>query len=448
MGLGLHGGGIGTVNFLAQRGARITVTDLRDKKILAPSLKILRGYKGISYVLGRHRDEDIVNSDLIIKNPGVPPSSRYLKLAYAHHIPVTSDIGIFLRLCPAMIIGITGTRSKSTTAALIHAFLSSYQGKKTGHTKRNIYMGGNIRKSVLEFLPRMSKDDIVILELSSFQLEDIRKDSWVWKGRVRRSPHIAAITNLLRDHLNWHGSWKNYLRAKSVIVKFQEQGDYVFANPHDAEVRKIVAASPSRIRLMTLPKTWEKEVDKKLGVHYRSSVALALGIARHLGVPNAHLKRVFKEFRGLEGREEEIGSVRGVHVVNDTTSTIPEAAMAALERFDKLAGGKKLILIAGGADKKLDFRMFAMAARDHADAVVLLPGTATEQMKKNLKKQNVSYRESSSMRDAVTKAYRIAHAGDWIVLSPGAASFGLFTNEFDRGEQFVSACAKLKPLAH
>lgn len=448
MGLGLHGGGIGAVMFLAKQGARIIVTDLRDKKALAPSLNLLRAYKEIHYVLGRHRNEDILNADLIIKNPGVPPSSPYLKLAYAHHIPVTSEIGIFLRLCPAMIIGITGTRGKSTTAALIHAFLLSYFSKKAGQEKRKVYLGGNIRKSALEFLPQLSKEDIVILELSSFQLEDIRKDSWIWEGKARKSPHIAVITNLLRDHLNWHGSWKNYVRAKSVIFTFQEWHDYIFANPRDAEVKKIVSFAPSRIRFVTLSEEWQKEVDKKLGVHYRSSLALAIEIAHHFGMRDSELKRVFKKFHGLEGRGEEIGSFKGVHFVNDTTSTIPEAAVAALERFRKFAGNKKLLLIAGGTDKKLDFRKFAAAICDHADAIMLLPGSATEQMKKILKKKKVSYREASSMRDAVTKAYRDAHAGDWIVLSPGAASFGLFANEFERGEQFISAYAKLKRLSH
>jgi len=194
MGLGLHDGGVGTIRFLAGLGARITVTDLRSKKTLAPALNKLKRYKKVRYILGKHRKKDFRNTDLIIKNPAISPNSSYLAVAKKDHVPITSDVGIFFALCKGKIIGITGTRGKSTAAYLIHAFLKS----KFEH----VYLGGNIRKSVLEILPNIKKQDWVVLELSSFQLHDLQQD--------KKSPHIAVLTAIFRDHLNWHKNFNDY----------------------------------------------------------------------------------------------------------------------------------------------------------------------------------------------------------------------------------------------
>lgn len=426
MGLGLHGGGLGTVRFLAERGAQVTVTDLRTKKVLAPSLEKLKDIKGVVYVLGRHRESDFLKVDLIVKNPGVPPTSPYLALAQKHKIPVTTDMGIFFRECPATIIGITGTRGKSTTAWLIWKFLKTKYGR--------VFLGGNIRKSVLEFLPELKQDDLIVLELSSFQLHDLAFD--------RMSPPIAVITNFMRDHMNWHRSMAEYAAAKSVIFKFQKPGDHLFVNPDDREVRAMAKKARSHVILSRLAPQYQPIVDKHLGAHYRSSVALAVAVGRHFGVTSENIARALKRFRGLEGRQEQLPSVRGVRFVNDTTATIPDAAIAAILRFRALAKPPhRLILIAGGSDKKLDFEPLAAAILKYVDYLILLPGTGTKKLKKALQKKKgvriQGWHEAQSMPDAVKSAYAAAMKGDWILLSPGAASFGLFVNEFDRGDQFT-----------
>ena len=461
-GLGLHGGGVGTIKYLASKDARITVTDLHSPKELEPSLRALAKIKGIRYVLGEHRERDFLSADLILKNPGIPPNSPYLQLALDHNKPITSDMGIFFRSCPALIIGVTGTRGKSTTSYLIWLFLQAWVRHKPRKKKTRVFVGGNIRTSALEFLDRLTENDIVVLELSSFQLDDLIHDTWLSRNS-RRSPHIAVLTNIMRDHLNWHGTMRQYIEAKRGIVRYQSEDNIVFANGSDPVVRRMIAGAHSRVRFPKLPPDWRNVVDEKLGNHYRSSVALAVAVAKHFGTSQSILKKTFLKFRGLEGREQQVAVIRGIHFVNDTTATVPDAAIAAIQRFRKKAGVNRLILIAGGSDKKLIFHDFARAIARDVDALILLPGTATKQLKTALSRHceprrvgaqqsrgqkkdkscQFEVHEVKNMYDAIRTAYRLAQKGDWLVLSPGAASFGLFLNEFDRGEKFNAEIKKL-----
>lgn len=426
MGLGLHGGGVGTVKFLAKNGARITVTDLRNSRILGPALKELKNIRGIKYVLGRHRKEDFLRAQHIIKNPGIRPSSPYLKLARKNRIPITSDVGIFFEKCSAPIIGVTGTRGKSTTAYLIWKFLKT--------KKRRIWLAGNIRKSALEILPHIKKGDFVVLELSSFQLQDMAQE--------KKSPQIAVLTNILLDHLNWHKNFQEYVKAKSYIFKFQKTDGLLFFNPEDPKVRALAKKTVSQAVPGRLPKNLWSLVDSRLGTHYRLAVGLAVTVARHLGILKQNIKKALLTFRGLPGRQEEILIKKGVHFINDTTATTPDAAIAAIKRFKPLTKSHKLILIAGGTDKKLRFQKFAAEIKKSTDALILLPGTATKQLKMQMAEGR--WQMAKTMDEAVRKAWGIAQKGDYAVLSPGAASFGLFLNEFDRGDQFIQAIKRLR----
>lgn len=444
MGLGLHGGGVETVKFLLKEGASVTVTDLRKRRDLAPSLKKLKKYRHIRYVLGKHRKSDFLKSDLVIKNPGVTPDSPYLVFAKRYGIPVTTDVGIFFRRFPGKIIGVTGTRGKSTCAYLIWLLL---QKKLRGRA----HLGGNIRKSVLPILAGANQKDYAVLELSSFQLEDLAQER---KGRAPEGggarpfqgrPEIAVITNILPDHLNWHKTFKNYLRAKSYIFAFQKKGDYIFANPADETVRKMVKNAHSQVIYPELPQKLHELVSSKIGKHYEPVAALALAVAKHLGVPQKNALKELARFGGLPGREEEIAIRRGVRFINDTTSTIPEAALAALNRFSNEKGN--IILIAGGSDKKLNFKTLVKKIREKVKMLILLPGRASEKIKQGLKTMNYETQKihrARSMEEAVKTARRLAQKGDRVILSPGAASFGLFLNEFDRGDKFVKEVLRLK----
>ncbi len=427
LGLGLHGGGEGAVEFFAREGAKITVTDLRSRKELSETLRKLKHIKGIRYVLGRHRHKDFLRADLIIKNPGVSYDSPYLKFAQKKHIPVTTDVGIFFSQCPGTIIGVTGTRGKSTTASLIAQFLAS---KKGG---RRVFLAGNIRTSVFEVLPRVRHGDMVVLELSSFQLEDLACE--------RKSPSVAVFTNLLRDHLNRHKNLRDYKRAKAAIFRFQGPDDYLFIHSGDRTVKALSRNACSHVVSSRLPRLFLSAVDARLGPHYRDSVGIAIAVGRHFGVRRNAMRSVLERVRPLPGREEYLGNFGGINFINDTTATIPDAAIAALKRFDKSRQktNGRLILIGGGQDKKLIFSDFAEAIARFSDFCILLPGTATKKLIPLLKKSH--YRPVKlflvrSMAEAVGRSYALARKGDWVLLSPGAASFGLFLNEFDRGDKF------------
>ncbi|MBI2053379.1 MAG: UDP-N-acetylmuramoyl-L-alanine--D-glutamate ligase, partial [Candidatus Sungbacteria bacterium] len=342
------------------------------------------------------------------------------------------------------IVGVTGTRGKSTTTYLIWQILKTKFGS-------HVHYGGNIRRSVLGILPEIKKDDLVVLELSSFQLMDLAVE--------KKSPAVAVLTNIMRDHLNWHRDMREYREAKSAIFRYQHAGDTLFIPVGDDALRRLAAKAPGRVSEVRLPVALQGAVDRNLGAHYRPAAALAAGVARHFGVAPAAIARAITAFKGLESRQHGIGDVRGVHFVDDTTATIPDAAIVALRRFRGRAGSAhRLILIAGGQDKKLDFGAMIAEMKKSADDVVLLPGSATERMLRELRSKNPRSRASSlrgrqesgakmlkadSMREAVRIAFGLAKKGDYILLSPGAASFGFFLNEFDRGEQFARAVKAL-----
>jgi UDP-N-acetylmuramoylalanine--D-glutamate ligase len=244
---------------------------------------------------------------------------------------------------------------------------------------------------------------------------------------------------------------REYIKAKSAIFRFQAAGDTLFINRDDRLLRRAVRRAPVKAQGAILPPGLEKIVDRNLGKHYRPAAGLAVAVARHFGVYAPAIRKTLASFRGLESRQEEIAVIRGVHFINDTTATIPEAAIAAIRRFRDLAGQKRrkrrLILIAGGSDKKLNFRQMALAMRKYVDYAVLLPGTATVKISQKLGKAHTALgrvQTARSMKEAVGKAYQAARSGDYILLSPGAASFGLFLNEFDRGRQFADKIRKLK----
>lgn len=418
MGLGLSGGGVGAARFFARAGARVTATDMRSGEELALSVRQLRGLP-IRYVLGRHRKRDFTAADLIIKNPGVPDTSPYLAAARKTGVAVDTDVGIFSKLCPAPVIGITGTKGKSTTATLIAACLRK--------RFRDVVLAGNIRVSVLDALPKIRPSTQVVLELSSWQLEGL--------AQHRYSPHIAVITNILPEHLNRYPSFTAYARAKGFIARYQKPGDHLFIQRGDALVGRVVGKTRAHVHFWSRRDPTPRGV-RLIGEHNRMNLRAAQVVARFLGIPAADIAAAFRRFRGLPGRLEKVGRVNGVTFINDTTATMPEAAIAAI-----VAMPKPPIVITGGTDKRLDYRALGRVLRLQAKAVVFLPGSATEKLKRAF---GTGAPEARSLVEAVRIARRFAQPGDTVLFTPGAASFELFANEFDRGEKFVEAVNKLR----
>jgi UDP-N-acetylmuramoylalanine--D-glutamate ligase len=432
MGLGLNpkGSGITAAKFFVSSGAKVTVTDLKTKKELAPSLKLLKNFS-IKYVLGRHDKEDFKNADLIIKNPGVRQTSKYLKIAKRNGVPIETDVGIFLENSPARIIGVTGTRGKSTTAALIGKMLKTKYG--------SVFVGGNIQFSPLNFLNQISKNSKVILELSSWMLEDTMR---------KIHPRIAVLTNIMPDHLNTYKNFDDYVEAKALIFKNQTKNDFAILNHDDLNVRKLtrnIKAKKiwfSKKNIVVLKKIIPLKEIALPGEHNISNILAAVAVAKFEGVSNRIIQNVLKIFKGLPNRLEFVRKAKGLKFYNDTTSTMPEATIAALKT---LGHDKNIILIAGGADKKLDYKKLGREIKKYCKAVVLFEGNASGKILKTIKhnKKITINGGIKTMKDAVRNVVKLAEKNDIILLSPGAASFGLFQNEFDRGEQFVKIVKKL-----
>ncbi len=447
MGLGLHGGGLSTATWLLKHGARVLVTDTKTRTQLLPSLRRLPRNPRLAFALGGHRLEDFRSADLIVQNPGVPYNSPYLVEARKNGIEIANEATLFFDACPTQqIIAVTGSKGKSTTSVLTAALLKAQYGKR-------VFLAGNIRTTpMLSIVDRLSRDAIVVLELSSWQLEP-----FAWH---KHRPHIAVVTNLLDDHLDRYPSRAAYYRAKSLIWRWQTAQDCTILNAENTPSLRWKGKTPGRtlwfstartvqhgayvrdglltVRLGLKEKVIAQRTDIPLpGSHMVSNALAAILVARLYHVPGERIRRTLRAFRGVPSRMERVRTVREVAFYNDTTATAPDATIAALNSFVE-----KPILIAGGVDKKLEYQNMARAIRARAKALILLPGSATEKLKKLL--GAFSYQEASSMAQAVRMAAGVAERGDTVILSPGAASFGLFQHEFDRGEKFVRAVKGLR----
>lgn len=447
MGLGQNrwGSGWSAAAFFARIGAQVTVTDKKPESDLRAAINALKKYR-IKYVLGRHRLKDFINADLIIRNPGVPADSPYLIKAVKAGRPVETDISLFFMLCPSSIIGVTGTRGKSTTASLIHHLI---KGKWPGSK-----FGGNIGYSPLNFIGIINKSAPVVLELSSWLLESL--------DNHRISPSVAVITNIFPDHLDRYRNFEAYQRAKTSICRYQSNNDVVVFNNDQSNAKNIARLSPGhKIAFgITDPKgqgCWLDGqsiyfFDRKrisiikaselplVGQHNVRNALAAIAAAVTLGVPVKIIKRRLKTFPGVPERLETIRKWRQLIFIDDTTATSPEATMAALTAIKK-----PIVLICGGTNKRLRYGQLAKTISRHVNNCILLPGTATNLLIDEFKKINFkSYsRPVASMAAAVQQAMTVAPVGSTILLSPGTASFGLFKNEYDRGRQFRAFVDKL-----
>ena len=424
MGLGLHGGGLGVTRFFCERGAAVTVTDLRSASELESSLAELTDLE-VRLVLGVHRDSDFKDADLIIRNPAVPADSRYLQIARTHGVPVDMEMGIFFDECdPKRIIGVTGTRGKSTTATFIHHLLREHGIKSA--------LAGNIRRSAVALLSELSPDETVVLELSSWQLESLEQH--------RVSPAVAVVTNVLPDHLNRYPDMEAYAAAKTPIVRYQESGDLAVLSRDNglaAGFADVTGAEVAYFSERDVIPGWEHA--QIAGDHNRANLAAAIAATARFGIPESTIARAVESFEGVPYRLQPVGERDGVRYVNDTCATTPDATLAALATV-----GGPVVLIAGGSDKFLDFDTLGRQIHEMGDrvrTVILLPGEGTEKLRPVL--PETLLRDVSSMEEAVGLAAAEARAGDVVLLSPACASFGLFKNEFHRGDLFNQSVATL-----
>jgi len=420
MGLGLLGRGVGDAQFLAEQGAEVVVTDLKTKDELAPSVHKLEQYETISFVLGEHREKDFTNTDMVIKSAGVPLDSPYVAIAREAGVPVTMSTALFAAYTPATIIGVTGTRGKSTTAHLISHILTQ-AGKQ-------VFLGGNVQNvSTLAHLPKSTAGEIAVLELDSWQLQGF--------GTENISPHIAVFTTFMNDHMDYYqGDTDRYLADKANIFLYQTNDDIVILGEQCAhsiqETYSNIASSIQIASANDIPHDW---IIPLIGEHNRANSACAIKATGMFDIPMDILRHGLESFTGVFGRLDYSDTVHGIDVYNDTTATTPEATGVALQALSD----RSIILIAGGSDKGLDIHTCAEKIKKQCKAVVWLPGTGTDRIKKYV--SDITEMDAHTMDEAVASAFDIAETGDVVLLSPGFASFGLFRNEYDRGEHFLQA---------
>lgn len=442
LGLGLLGRGVNVAKFLAELGVELTVTDLKSREQLAPSIKKLAKFKNIRYVLGEHKLSDFKNCDMVIKSAGVPLDSPYIAEAKKNKIPVEMDASLFAKFTPATIVGITGTRGKSTVTHLVmHILEHAYPG--------HVFLGGNVRgMATLPLLKKTKIGDIVVLELDSWQLQGF--------GDAKISPHIAVFTNFLSDHMNYYkGSMDKYFADKVNIFKHQNEGEVIIMGEDAAkEIKNRFKGNAEGDVLVAskkiVPKNWKIKIP---GEHNRANIACAVLACQELDVSEKAIKAGVESFVGVPGRLELVRTLDGVKYFNDTTATTPDGNRVALEALTikenplspRLQRARKnIVLIAGGADKNLDYKEMARLVHKTVKGLVLIEGAATEKLLALIPKRT-SYPVYivDSMKDAVDTAREFTKKGDTVLLSPGAASFGVFKNEFDRGDQFVKLVNKL-----
>ncbi len=441
MGLGLFGGGVGVARFLVKQGAHVTVTDLRSAAELSQSIKQLEGMP-ITYKLGGHYDEDFINADMVIVNPAIPKNSKFLQIARSHHIPLQTEINIFFTLCPAPIIGITGSNGKSTTTTLTGLILQQ--------TLRKTWIGGNIGRSLLADIEGIKPSDIVVLELSSFQLDGLHD--------LQKSPHISVLTNISPNHLDRHPNMEDYIRAKKAIVLYQKRGDYAVLNYDDPELRKweqdckgnvlwystkypqkngVYINNNDMVLCVNGQQIQRSCVDqiKIPGDHNLHNILAASCAAFIMGAQEDHIHKVVTSFGGLEHRLEFVREVKGVCFFNDSKATTPESAIAAITAFKK-----PVILIAGGYDKGSSFEEFARVCAGNTKAVILIGKTAGKIEELVIKNKGLRERPlvktPNTFQEAFQRACALAQSGDVVVLSPACASYDMFVNYEERGRQF------------
>ena len=314
-GLGVNQGGLGATKFFGKLGAKIRVTDLKTAEQLKTSLDELKDFPDIEYILGGHREEDFDWADLIIKNPAIKPGNKYLEYAKSKNKQIEMDMGIFLQyVLPSQIIGITGTKGKSTTSTLIYEVL------KTSHS-RSVILAGNIGKSVLDTIEYVNPKTLVVLELSSFQLEAFEQH--------QVSPKYAVITNIYPDHLNYYQNMEEYILAKKIIAKYQTTENFLFLRKGDK-----VTNSPDFLKNLKGQINYFSAV----GEHNLENMSAALAISNKFGVLQGQALQTMKKFKGVEFRQQLIKEVGRIKIINDTAATNPDAGIQALKTFPNERG--------------------------------------------------------------------------------------------------------------
>jgi len=462
MGLGRYkqGSGLGAAKWLMRHGAQTLITDLKNEEELEESMSLVMEwyekyremypartiYQPV-FIMGEHRAEDFTEVDCVVQNPGVPSESEFIQSAKEKGVSIESDVSLFFRFCPYPIVAVTGTKGKTTTTKMV--------GEMFELADDRTVVAGNVKVSPLEHLDEIlvrGEPTLIVLELSSWLLESL-PDAF---KEMKKGPEISVLTNVYPDHLNRYHSYGHYIHSKEIIFEWQSSDQYTILNYDHETVRAMEARVKGKLfwasreyqeadgcfikdgKIVFQRDGKEEEViamsDVALkGEHNVENILTSTAAALLRGVSMIHVQKVLREFAGVSDRQELVREVDEISYVNDTTATNPDAVMMALKRFGADAD---VILIAGGMNKELEYEQLAGEIVKTCKHVVLFEGDASDLIEKHLNGRVPIDTGVKSMKEAVQKAKAAAANGDIVLLSPAAASFNMFKNEFDRGEQF------------
>ena len=441
--IGLGISGLSTIKALNNLGANISVMDSKNEEDLKDILTniqdiSIKKYFGTNII-------DLNKVDLIVKSPGVPPNAEIIQKARKNNIEIITDIELAFRLSPTeKIITITGTNGKTTTTTLVGEILK--------RAKFNTYIVGNIGVGILQEIVKSKPEDVFVVEASSFQLEDIKQFR----------PKVSLILNISPDHLDWHGSYENYINAKKNIFKNQGENDYIILNYDDKIIRNFKKEISANIIWFSLLQKLSRGIYldgediiindgirenqlmsitdiRILGKHNLENILGSIGICYAMGIDSEIIKQGIEDFKGVEHRLEYVTEKKGICFYNDSKGTNPEASIKAIEAIST-----PIILIAGGYDKGVSFENFIKYFENKVKSLILL-GETKEQIKNTAIEYGFqNYYLVDNMDEAVGLGYKLGRKGDSVLLSPACASWGMYKNFEERGKEFKKAVYRLK----
>ena len=439
--LGAARQGLALARWLSLHGARVTLSDMRSEAELRVARESLAEYP-IHWALGGHPLELLDSTDMLCPSGGVPLTLPIISEAVKRGIPLSNDSQIFMEAVPCQTIGITGSAGKTTTTTLVGRMAKNAYGEKA-------YIGGNIGDPLISYVDNMKVDDIAILEISSFQLD-----------QMTISPNVAAILNITPNHLDRHGTMEAYTAAKKRILKFQGKDDVAVLGRDDRGAWSLRNEVHGKLYTFSLSELEEgldgtylqdgllnlrdgdaylplilREKISLRGDHNVSNVLAAFAIGHASGFPLDAMLDAVEDFHGVPHRLELVRELRGVRWYNDSTSSAPERSMAAIRAFDE-----PIVLLLGGRDKDLPWEELMQLVSERVDHVVLF-GEAADKIQKTvaslrLGANRFTLTRASGLREAVARAAEVAESGDVVLLSPGGTSFDEFKDFAERGERF------------
>lgn len=437
--IGLGVSNLPLLGYLHDKKAKVTVFDEREEnQISEDTLKLVNEY-GFDKYFGKNSLDNLKNFDIIFRSPSCLPTRSQLKAEADRGAVVTTEVEMLMEMCPCKMIGVTGSDGKTTTTSLINAILQK-AGYKT-------FLGGNIGTPLFTKLPEMEPKDIVVLELSSFQLMGMHV-----------SPDIAVMTNITPNHLNVHKDYQEYIDAKKCIFKNQNENGILILNYDNQITRECSKETKGKVIFFSskeklengfivdgnVIKECEDGVRKHIlntdevilrGVHNYQNIATALAATKTLVDQDIAVKAI-KEFKPVEHRIEFVREIDGVKWYNDSASSSPTRTISGLNAFNE-----NIILIAGGYDKNLEYEPLAKPIVQKVSSLILIGQTANkiyETVKKEAEKENkkINIYMCESLKQTVEIAKKVAKKGDVVLFSPASASFDMFKNFADRGNQF------------